>query len=142
MSELILPDQPFMVPADKVAVTDKHLTVFWADGRIVSVPLEWHPRLVHGSALERVDVEFSDFGIHWPLLDEDISYKSLLMGWKSGESCESINRWLDYRSRGEQVPVLELPMPADMIEDVRQEQTADRRRTGYAIDLTRKRGGL
>lgn len=111
-SSNVIPDEPFMSPAKSVVVTDHQLTVCWADGRTLSVPLAWYPRLVHGTAAERSNVEIDAFGLHWPDLDDDISYKGLLLGWKSGESAKSLRRWLDYRSRGEKVPVPEVPMPA------------------------------
>jgi hypothetical protein len=65
----------------------------------VSVPVEWYPRLVHGSMKERQQWQLigPGIGIHWPALDEDISVEGLLRGSPSGESPESFKRWLGSR---------------------------------------------
>ena len=55
-----------VVPVTSVKVTGDTLTVDLEDGRTISVPLEWFPRLVHGTAAERARVEVGPFGIHWP----------------------------------------------------------------------------
>ena len=79
-----------------VTASDEALTVDLADGRTIAVPLAWFPRLAHGSPAERGNWRLigSGAGIHWPELDEDISVESLLKGWRSGESQESLRRWL------------------------------------------------
>ena|ERR1700693_1597505 len=79
-----------------VTANDEALTVDLADGRTIAVPLAWFPRLAHGSAPERANWRLigGGAGIHWPELDEDISVESLLKGWRSGESQESLRRWL------------------------------------------------
>jgi hypothetical protein len=71
-----------------------------ADGRTVSVPLAWYPRLLRGSPEERSNHRFigDGEGIHWPDLDEDISVENILAGRASGESSKSIERWLEARS--------------------------------------------
>jgi hypothetical protein len=69
------------------------------DGRIVSVPLLWYPRLYHGTPKERKHFELGLEGIHWPELDEDISIEGMLLGEKSGESPRSFQRWLDERAQ-------------------------------------------
>jgi len=71
------------------------------DGRTISVPVEWYPRLAHGSAHERQQWELigPGIGIHWPALDEDISVEGLLQGLPSGESAASFKRWLAARRR-------------------------------------------
>ena len=86
--------------ARNVLVTEDALLVDLADGRSVSVPLAWFPRLVHGSAEERAKWRLigGGTGMHWPDLDEDISVESLLAGRKSGESRESLKRWLAKRT--------------------------------------------
>jgi hypothetical protein len=94
-----------------VVATDHYLTVHWKDGRTLSVPLAWYPRLVHGTPEQRNHVEIGSYGVHWPDLDEDLSYKGLLLGWKSGESPRSLARWLSYHVRGEKVPIPTLPLP-------------------------------
>jgi hypothetical protein len=84
-----------------LAVTDEALTVDLADGRTLSVPLAWYPRLLHANAAERANWRLigRGEGIHWPDLDEDISVEGLLAGRPSGESQESLRRWLDSRGR-------------------------------------------
>ena len=82
--------------ADTVSVTEDTLTVHLADGRTLSVPLAWYPRLLHGSSKERSRWRLigKGEGIHWPDLDEDISVENLLSGNPSGETQESFKRWL------------------------------------------------
>jgi hypothetical protein len=81
------------------AVTEEALTVELADGRTLSVPLAWYPRLLHGTPEERSHWRLigAGEGIHWPDLDEDISVESLLLGKPSGESQRSLQGWLDSR---------------------------------------------
>ncbi|MGB3494745.1 MAG: DUF2442 domain-containing protein [Elainellaceae cyanobacterium] len=83
-----------------VAITDDTLTVDLSDGRTLSVPLAWYPRLLQGSEAERSNYRFiaEGAGIHWEQLDEDISIKNLLLGQPSGESQKSFQRWLSQRS--------------------------------------------
>ena len=87
--------------AKAVRVTREALIVELQDGRTVSVPVAWYPRLAHGSMKERQKWELigPGIGIHWPALDEDISIDGLLKGAPSGESPESLNRWLSSRRR-------------------------------------------
>ena len=82
-----------------VATTDDTLSVDLADGRTISVPLAWYPRLFHGSAEERQQWRLigGGEGIHWENLDEDISVEGLLAGRASGESEKSLKRWLEKR---------------------------------------------
>jgi hypothetical protein len=82
--------------ARAVRVTDEQLIVELTDGRELSVPLSWYPRLNHASPDERARWEMigRGDGIHWPDLDEDISVEGLLAGRRSGERRESIERWL------------------------------------------------
>jgi hypothetical protein len=86
--------------AQSVTVGDEALTVELADGRTISVPLTWFPRLAHGTPAERTKWRLigRGTGIHWPDLDEDISVESLLAGRRSGETQESLRRWLGARS--------------------------------------------
>jgi hypothetical protein len=76
------------------------LVVELLDGRVLSVPLAWFPRLVAGTAKERDNWRLvgRGEGIHWPDLDEDISVASLLAGHASTESQASLKRWLDTRA--------------------------------------------
>lgn len=86
--------------AQSVTVTEDTLTVELTDGRSVSAPLAWYPRLVHGTLEERKNWRLIDrgSGIHWPALDEDISVENLLKGQASGESQQSLKRWLEQRA--------------------------------------------
>jgi hypothetical protein len=69
-----------------VAVTDSELIVKLADGRTLTAPLSWYPRLANADPDERARWEFTsrDEGIHWPELDEDISIEGLLAGAPPG----------------------------------------------------------
>ena len=91
-------------PAQDVVVTESTLTVDLDDGRTISAPLAWYPRLVHGTAEERNNWRISGagWGIQWPDLDEDISVKGLLAGNPSGESQPSFERWLQGRAQEEE----------------------------------------
>ena len=94
------PIERWPAEAREVHVSDNSLTVDLADGRSISVPLEWFPRLKHSSPAERNNWRLigSGEGIHWPDLDEDISVNNLLSGSRSGESPSSLRRWLEVRS--------------------------------------------
>jgi hypothetical protein len=73
--------------ASEVFVSDDELTVHLADGRKLSVPLVWFPRLVRGSQEQRNRFEFigDGEGIHWEELDEDISVAGLLRGVRASQ---------------------------------------------------------
>ncbi len=83
----------------QVEVTDAALVVQLSDGRQISVPITFYPRLMHGTPEERARWELigRGTGIHWPELDEDISVESICMGWPSQEGRESLTRWLAER---------------------------------------------
>jgi hypothetical protein len=85
--------------ASLVEVRDDGLVVTLADGRSLTIPLGWFPRLLHGSAKERANWRLvgDGEGIHWPDLDEDISVGGLLAGHRSIESEASLGRWLATR---------------------------------------------
>ena len=85
----------------QVAVLDDTLTVDLVDGRTVSVPLAWYPRLAHGTPTDRSNWRLigRGEGIHWADLDEDISVEGLLAGRASGESQSSLDTWLRSRKR-------------------------------------------
>ena len=85
--------------ATRARATDDVLSVDLSDGRSISVPLAWYPRLSHGTADERNNCRLigNGRGIHWPDLDEDISVQNLLEGQSSGESQTSFKRWLTQR---------------------------------------------
>lgn len=92
--------------AQQVVVSDEALTVDLIDGRTLSVPLGWYPRLTHASPQERDNWRFigGGEGIHWPDLDEDISIENLWSGKPSGESQESFKRWLSTRQSSSRSP--------------------------------------
>ncbi len=85
-----------------VDVSDESLSMDLADGRTVSVPIAWYPRLLHGTAKERNNwlLIGSGDGVHWPDLDEDISVENVLAGSPSGESQRSLKRWLAEQKMG------------------------------------------
>lgn len=84
-----------------VKVTRSKLSVALSDGRTIAVPLLWFPRLKQATRDERLNwrVVGGGRGIHWQALDEDISVEGLLAGRRSGESQESLSRWLTARQR-------------------------------------------
>jgi len=86
--------------AQNITVTEDTLTVDFMDGRSISVPLAWYPRLMYGTSEERNNWRLigDGEGIHWPDLDEDLSVEGLLLGRPSGESQRSFQRWLDERA--------------------------------------------
>jgi len=86
--------------AQCVTVSQDSVVVDLNDGRTVSAPLAWYPRLLHGTPKERGNWRLigSGEGIHWPDLDEDLSIESLISGRPSGESQESLKRWLETRN--------------------------------------------
>lgn len=93
----ILLDEPRLAAGEDVRVTAETLFVELFDGRTITVPLAWFPRLQHGTAEERNHWRFigRGEGIHWPDLDEDISVEGLVLGKPSGESKPSFSHWLE-----------------------------------------------
>ena len=91
--------ETFVARTEDVTVTGDVLTVELSDGRSISAPLAWYPRLMHGTPEERSLWRLigGGAGIHWPELDEDVSVESLLAGRASGESQRSLKRWLEQR---------------------------------------------
>ena len=79
-----------------VTVTEDAVVVDVNDGRTVTAPLAWYPRLSHGTPRERRNWRLigGGEGIHWPDLDEDISVEGLLAGRPSAESQASFRKWL------------------------------------------------
>ena len=99
------------VPGAKdIAVTEATLTVELTDGRMISVPLAWYPRLVHATPAERNNWELcaANRHIHWEDLDEDISVEGLLAGRRSGESKASFKRWLEAKRAGRDIALYKL----------------------------------
>jgi hypothetical protein len=88
--------------AQRVSLTDDALVVELVDGRTITVPLAWYPRLVHGTPAERANWRLigEGEGIHWLDIDEDISVEGLLAGRRSGETQASLRRWLEGRKIG------------------------------------------
>ena len=86
--------------AEGITTTEDTLCIDLSDGRTISVPLAWFPRLLYSSPEERNNWRLigKGHGIHWEDIDEDISVEGLLAGKPSGESHESFKRWLDERS--------------------------------------------
>jgi hypothetical protein len=86
--------------AESVTVTDDTVSVDLSDGRSISVPLAWYPRLFHATQAERNHWRLigKGQGIHWEDIDEDISVEGLLAGRPSGESQTSFKKWLVARS--------------------------------------------
>jgi len=85
--------------AQGVEVSEDTLTVELNDGRTISVPLGWYPRLVDANQSERDNWRLigQGHGIHWEEIDEDISVEGLLAGKPSGESQRSFKKWLEGR---------------------------------------------
>lgn len=96
MTTLTLETEPL---AAKVSVTPQSLMIELDDGRGLTIPLDWYPRLLNGSVTERNNWQLlgGGYAIEWPDLDEHIGIEGLLAGRRSGESPRSIARWLDSR---------------------------------------------
>ena len=88
--------------AQNVSLTEAALVVELIDGRTITVPLTWYPRLAHGTPAERANWRLigEGEGLHWPDLDEDISIEGLLAGRGSGETQASLRRWFESRKAG------------------------------------------
>ena len=69
------------VKATSVRFDDDRMWVELSDGRTLGVPLAWFPRLLHASDAERNTCRISSRGLHWDVLDEDISIAGLLAGY-------------------------------------------------------------
>ena len=89
------------ISAKYVVVDEESLTVSLSDGRRLILPLDWYPRLLHGTPAERNNWRLvaDGVGIHWPDLDEDLSVEAFLAGRRSIESPRSIKQWLAGRSK-------------------------------------------
>lgn len=103
-----------------VHFTDEDFRVTLNDSRILSIPLTWYPRLLHGSSSERQNWQLlgNGYGIEWIDLDEHISVEGLLADRRSGESDRSLHRWL--ANRHANTPTEDTGHPVDS-------ETADRR---------------
>ncbi len=89
---------------ENTTISEDSLSVALTDGRRISVPLAWYPRLFHATKRERQHFKIigKGEGIHWPDIDEDISVENILSGKISAESPQSFERWLKAReNKGE-----------------------------------------
>src|SRR6476620_175693 len=95
-SAVTIPTLPRIVD---VTITDDTLSADLEDGRTISVPIGWYPRLACATPAERASYQISGagYGIHWPDLDEDLGVEGLLLGKRSNESAASFKQWLDRR---------------------------------------------
>ena len=77
-----------------VMTTDDRITVSFDDGRIVSLPLEWYPRLHRATPAQRRKWELigRGYGVHWPDVDEDLSAEGLLKGSPAREYLRSLEQ--------------------------------------------------
>lgn len=91
--EMQLPD------AIGVDVAGNTLSVELSDGRTISVPVDWYPRLAHATEKERANWRIigRGQGIHWEDVNEDVSVRDLLLGKRSEESQASLMKWLNGR---------------------------------------------
>ncbi len=96
----ILANKIVVPSAENLIITKDTLRVDLSDGRTISVPLAWFPRLLHSTPDERQHWRLigNGHGIHWENIDEDISVEGLLAGRPSGESQASFKKWLNRRS--------------------------------------------
>lgn len=99
-------NKPGAATAVDVSISKDSLVVILNDGRSLSIPLHWFPRLVHGTDEERGDWALmgGGQGIHWARLDEDISVAGLISGIPSLESAESLSKWMEKRKRATAFP--------------------------------------
>src|SRR2546427_10223729 len=83
----------------RARIVDDAVVIDLSDGRTITAPLAWYPRLLHGTARERRQWRLigAGEGIHWPDLDEDLSVEGLLAGRPSAESQASFKKWLEAR---------------------------------------------
>lgn len=109
-----------------VRVTDDALVVVLADGREVSVPISWFPRLSHAEPKHRAIWELlgQGHGIHWPELDEDISVENLLQGQPSGEGSRSFARWKEWYQKRRTEPSAPADSGATPVSNQREEPGA------------------
>lgn len=86
--------------ATGVEVTEDTIRVELSDGRTITVPVSWYPRIDNATTAERKNWQLigSGHGIHWVDVDEDISVEALVNGKPSNESQNSLRKWLSSRS--------------------------------------------
>ena|SRR3972149_3048890 len=97
MRTLTLEHEPLAV---NLTVSGDALTIGLADGRSLSVPIAWYPRLAQADEVERANWRLlgDGYAIEWPDLDEHIGVAGLLAGRRSGESQASFNRCIASRT--------------------------------------------
>ncbi len=102
MTSLLIERDVFAVD---VSFTEDAMSISLDDGRNLSVPLAWYPRLLCGTPKEREYFELigDGEGIHWPDLEEDISVEGLLAGRRSSESSRSLSRWKERRAAARRI---------------------------------------
>jgi hypothetical protein len=85
-----------LATAVDVGIDDTSVTVQLADGRTLTMPLAWYPRLAAATREERDNWRLvgRGAGINWPSIEEDLSVASMLAGRRSGETEASFQRWL------------------------------------------------
>ena len=83
-----------------IKVSRDAISLDLSDGRTISAPLAWFPRLLNATATERKNWRYigKGEGIHWEDIDEDISVEDLLAGRPSAESQRSFEKWLKKRT--------------------------------------------
>ncbi|MEQ8336742.1 MAG: DUF2442 domain-containing protein [Cyclobacteriaceae bacterium] len=88
------------IEAIDVSFDEDSMCVHLSDGRSISTPLAWYPRLYHGTTQERNKWQIigKGSGIHWPQLDEDLSVESIILGRPSMEKADSLKKWLESRT--------------------------------------------
>jgi hypothetical protein len=88
-----------------VKVSEDMLAVELSDGRTISVPLDWYPRLEYATPRERANWKLigKGQGIHWEDIDQDISIEGLPARKPSGENQSSFKRWLQEKQAGARV---------------------------------------
>lgn len=94
MTTLVLESEPIAIE-----FTKESLIVVLTDGRALSIPLSWYPRLLVGTLKERENWQLlgEGYAIEWPDLDEHIGIEGLMAGRRSSESQKSYDRWLASR---------------------------------------------
>jgi hypothetical protein len=97
MTTLTLDIEPL---ATIIRITEDRLIVELADGRSITVPLSWYPRLLNGTPVERQHWKLlgEGYAVEWPDLDEHIGIEGLLAGRRSSESEKSLKQWLAKRT--------------------------------------------
>ena len=118
--------------ASSVHVTDEAICVEFVDGRTISVPTNWYPRLLHATATERRNCEINDFGIEWPDVEADFSIRGILLGHRSGENPACFRFWLNNRKRGKRVTVEQWLRQRSELRSARRTQDNGARRRSLA----------